>query len=83
MCQIKKLTSDKPAEEEDRGQRVPGGADLTEPAGGAVFGLLGAGQAGEQRQHQAKDSHHYQIDGDVVLPRTVMQVYCTCWDTRG
>lgn len=68
------ITSNKPAEEEARCQRVPGHADLTEWVGGAVFVLLGAGQAGEQRQHQAKSSGHYQIDGDVGLPRTVIQV---------
>lgn len=71
------ITSNKPAEEEERRQGVPGRADSTERVGGAVFGLIGAGKAGEQRQRQAKDSQHYQIDGDVVLLRAVMQIYCT------
>lgn len=74
-----KLTSDEPAEEEERCQRVPDRADLTERVGGAIFGLLSAGQAGEQRQHQAKRSHYYQVDGDVALPRTVMQIHRPCW----
>lgn len=69
------ITGDKPAEEEGRHQRVPGGAQSIERVGGAVFGLLGARQAGEQRQHQAEDPRHDQVDGDVVLPRTVVQVH--------
>lgn len=72
-----KLTGYKPAEEEERRQRVPGHADSTERVDGAVFGGFGAGQAGERRQAQAKDSRHDQIDGDVVLPRTVIQMHCT------
>lgn len=74
-----KLTGDEPAEEKERSQRVPGRAESAEGVRGAVFGLLGAGQTGEHRQDQAKYSQHYQIDGNVVLPRTVIQVYCTCW----
>lgn len=70
------ITCDKPAEEEDGRQGVPGGADSAPRVGGAVFGVLGAGQAGEHRQHQAEDANHYQVDGDVALPRTVVQVYC-------
>lgn len=71
------ITSNKPAEEEEGCQRVPGGADSTERVGGAVFGRLSTRQAGEQRQHQAKHPRHYQVDGDVALPRTVLQMYCT------
>lgn len=71
------ITSDEPAEEEESSHRVPDGAESAEGVSGAVFGLLGTGQAGEHRQDQAKYSRHYQIDGNVVLPWTVIQVYCT------
>lgn len=77
------ITSNEPAEEEERRQRVPGRADGTERVVGVVIGLLGAGQAGEHRQQQAEDPHHYQIDGDVVLPRAVVQMhraYCNLSD---
>lgn len=69
------LTRDEPAEEEERGQGVPGDADSAERVGRAVFGLLGAGQAGEHRQRQAKDSQHDQVDGNVALQGTVVQVH--------
>ena len=77
------LTGDKPAEEEERCQRVPGCADPAHRGGGTVFGLLGAGQAGQHRQKQAKNPHHDQIDGDVGLPRTVVQVHCPWWRQEG
>lgn len=35
--------------------------------------LMGAEQAGEQRQHHCEDGHHYQLDGDVGLPRTLVK----------
>lgn len=69
-----KLTRNKPAEEEGGRQGVPGGADPTERVGGLVFGLAGARQAGQQRQGQAKDPRHDQVDGDVGFSRTVMQI---------
>lgn len=71
------ITSNEPAEEEERRQRVPGRADGTERVVGVIIGLLGAGQAGEHGQQQAEDPHHDQIDGDVVLPRTVVQMHRT------
>ena len=74
-CGAVELTSDEPAEEKARGQRVPGLADWIERVGGAIFGLLSTGQAGEHRQHQAKNSRHDQIDGDEVLPRTIIQIH--------
>lgn len=41
------ITSDKPAEEEQRREGVPGRADSAQGVGGAICGFLGAGQAGE------------------------------------
>lgn len=72
--QNQKLTCNKPAEEEEGGEGVPGGAEPAERVGGLVFGLAGAGQAGQQRQDQAEDPQHDQVDGDVGLPRTVLQM---------
>lgn len=72
------LTGDEPAEGEAGHQRVPKDADAAEEAGRSVAVLTGAGQAGEQRQRHPEDAHHNQVDGDVGLPRTVMQVDCTC-----
>lgn len=69
------VTCDKPAEEEDRGQRVPDFAGAGQRGGGLVFPLLGARQAGDQTQHQTKDPHHYQVDGDVGVSRTLLQVH--------
>lgn len=76
------LTGNKPAAEEEGSQRVPEGADWSERVGRLVFTLTGTWQEGEQHQHHFKDSRHDQIDGDVRLPRTVVQVYCTCWTNR-
>lgn len=78
-----KLTTNEPAEEEEGYQRVPGCAESAERVGRAVFGFLSAWEAGEHRQHQAEGSQHDQIDGDEVLPRTVIQMYCTCWTHTG
>lgn len=69
------ITSNEPAEEKERCQGVPGRAHSTQRVGGAVFGLAGARQTGEQRQRQIKDSCHYQIDRDVILLRTVVQIH--------
>lgn len=78
-----KLTTNEPAEEEEGYQRVPGRAESAERVGRAVFGCLSAREAGEHRQHQAEDSQHDQIDGDEVLPWTVIQMYSTCWTRTG
>lgn len=74
---IAALTSYKPAEEEEGGQRVPDGADPTEEVGGLVVGLTGARQTGQQRQGEGEGPRHDQIDGDVGFPWTVVQVYHT------
>lgn len=68
------LTCNEPAEEEEGRQRVPGGADPTEGVGRRVVVLTGARQAGQQRQGQAEDPRHDQIDGDAGFPGTVVQV---------
>lgn len=74
------LTSDEPAEQEERSQWIPGHADAAEGVGvgGVILGFLSTGEAGERRQHQAKHPHHYQIDRDQVLPRTVMEIHWSC-----
>lgn len=77
------ITSYKPAEEKEGGQRVPDGADATERTWRPLFWLPSTRQAGQQCQHQAKDPHHNQIDGDIVLPRTVIQVYRTDCNLSG
>ena len=67
-------TGDEPAEEEERGQGVPGGTHTAERRAGAVLRLLGAGQAAEQAEHQAEHPHHHQVDGDEALGGTLVQV---------
>lgn len=68
------VSSNEPAEKEERGQRVPGHADSVEGVGGVIFGLLSAGQAGEHGEHHTKHPGNYQIDRDVALPWAVVQV---------
>lgn len=76
------LTGDEPAEHEGGGERVPKHTDAAEGFGRPVPLLTGAGQAGEQRQRHGEDAHHNQVDGDVGLARTLVQVDGTCGPNR-
>ena len=72
------LTTDEPTEEEGGGQAVPYGAGSAGRVVGAVGRLLSAGKAGEQAKDQPKHTGHYQVDRDIFLPGTVIQVHSTC-----
>lgn len=63
------ITSDEPAEEEEKDKAAPGLALISK--------VGTAGQDGEHGQKQGDDAHHQQVDGDVGLPRTVMLVHCS------
>lgn len=76
------VTCDKPAEEEDGRQHVPDFADSGQRGGRLIFTLSGARQAGDHAQHHPKHPHHDQIDGDVVVSRTVLQVHRPDRDLR-
>lgn len=81
--QVSTLTGDEPAEQEGGRERVPNDADTAEGVGRLVPALAGARQAGEQRQHHCEDAHHDQVDGDVGLPWTLVQVDGTCASNSG
>lgn len=74
LVALVELTSNKPAEEEERDQAAPDLAVI--PKAG------GAGQHGEHGQQQGDGSRYQQIDGDVGLPWTVILVHYSC-ETQG
>lgn len=74
------ITRDKPAEDKERHQGVPAGAESVQRGGSPVLWFPGTGQAGKQAEEQAEHPHHHQVNGDVVLLGAVLQVNRTNGD---
>ncbi|XDV18949.1 hypothetical protein PO909_024539 [Leuciscus waleckii] len=71
------LTTDQPAEQEDRNQSVPHSADEAEHR--TIF--LTAGKTRQQGQQKTKHSTYQHIDWDIVLLGTFFEINGTCDDT--
>lgn len=69
------VSSYEPTEDKTGHKGVPGSATAMEDVGGAFLGLC-TGKTRQQGQHQTEHPHHHQVDGDIVLPRALIQVHC-------